>query len=276
MSIPETVHKSSEEHKVFLEAFESAYHRGILSEREFTRARIKGALAQWHLQAWEAAGRPEPVPDTLLETAPPIESVGIPEVDKALPHIRGQRVTFLESISYLCRERTDAAEIAKERSEKLEKAAALLREAAALLDGQETRQLGRITNSLAQWVEMARYGRVFPVELQGNEITGQYAPDALTAPLTAKRGTPSRRAVIVKALAQWFPNGPELAAIEGYSLICALARCCGIDAKPAFVRSVLQERGRRGEPKAAPAAAPEGDKAGRDIASLMRLLDKPK
>ncbi|WP_414041395.1 hypothetical protein ACJU26_04820 [Acidithiobacillus sp. M4-SHS-6] len=255
------------ERRAFVEAFETAHAEGRISDRVFARARIEAAIARWHLQAWEAAGRPEPVPDNITEGRPPIESVGIPAVDKALTHIVTPAHVFLNSMAYLLRESDDALETAERRAESCDKAAELLKEAARLLRGADNIPLAGTIDALAPWAERGKFGTVFPVGMTGRYLQASQNFDALTAMLKGKRGTATRAAAVVRALVPFFPNTSEFWVGGGYSLIAGLAKLCGAHtATAAYVRTTLEQARRT----VAPAPKPRRDN------SLIGLLSKPK
>ncbi|MBN6739960.1 hypothetical protein JKG47_05310 [Acidithiobacillus sp. MC6.1] len=254
----------------FAKAFAEAHQRGEVPDREFARARIEGAIAQWAMQAWEAAGKPDIVPDNIMDGRPEIERVSVNAVDDALPHLKPSRAEFLNTLAYLLRERDDALDVAKARAEKLDKAAALLREAAALLDDSHTAQFAKVARSLADWTGAARYGRPFLTGLKEDGIYGQFEPDSLSARLTGKRGGKSRDANIVKSIAGYFPDSDDfLTRANGYAIIAGLAKLCGLEGKTAkansaaYVRSVLDSNRR--------AAKAEAPKPRRDN-SIVGLL----
>ena len=271
MSTGDMVGMTENERREFAEAFERAHAAGKISDRDFARARIEGTLALWHLQAWEAAGKPEPVPDNITDGRPPIESVGVPAVDKALRYTNMPAPVFLNALSYLMRESDDALEIAGARAKGCDEAADLLRRAAALLRGADNEPLGHLLESIAPWAERGKYGRVYPTALQGYRLAAnQDHPDALSASLRRKRGKAARSGAIVRALVQFFPNEQGFFTNGGNALISRLAVLCGAgNATPAYVLSTL-EQGRRTAPQpTAPAKAASPDE------SLLRLLRKP-
>jgi len=268
MSAGDLVRMTEAERREFSEAFERAHAEGRISGREFARARIEGALAAWQMQAFEDAGRPHPVPDNLMEGRPPIERVGIPAVDAALPLTTKPAHVFLSALAYLMRESDEALEIAENRAEDCDKAAALLREAAALLKQSDNEPLARMVDTLAPWAERAKYGRVYPVRLEGNYLFAEQDMDALSASLQGKRGKPTRDAAIIRALVQYFPSKQEFFANGGYSVIARLAMLCGArKAAPAYVRSVL-EQAKRTAPQ--PVEPPKGKDTGERLLSLFR------
>ena len=272
MSAADMVDMTENERREFAEAFERAHAAGEISDRDFARARIQGALARWQLDAWEAAGKPEPVPDNIYEGQPDIERVGIPAIDDALlflkPNGEHPRFAFLNSLSYLMRESDDALEIAGNRADDCDEAAALLRRAAALLKGEDNGPLGHLIESLAPWAERGKYGRVYPMALQGYRlVANQHHPDALGASLQGKRGKATRDGAIVRGLVQFFPNEQGFFTNGGYALISKLAALCGASkGTPAYVRSQIEQDRRTAEP---------ASKAMRDN-SIIGLLSKPK
>lgn len=262
------------ERREFAEAFEEAHQRGEVSDRNLARARIEGALAQWTLRAWEAAGSPRSMPDSALDAIPEIEAVGVPAIDAALPYLKPNggrtRADFLNTLLYLLKERDDALEVAEARAENLDKAAALLREAAALLDDSHTAQLAKVSRSLAEWAGSARYGWALPTALVNGRLQGHYRPDAMSARLTGKRGGQSRDANVVKSIAEFFPDTDAfLSRSGGYAIIGRLAALCGLGGKTAkkdphkYARSVLESNER-----AAKAEAPK-QRRGNSIVGLL-------
>ncbi len=265
------VDMTESERREFSEAFERAHAAGEISDRQFARARIEGALAAWQLRAYEDAGRPMPVPDNLMEGRPPIERVGVPAVDAALPLTIKPAHVFLSALAYLMRESDDALEIADARAENCDRAAALLREAAELLKQADNEPLGHLAASLAPWAERGKFGRLYVHKWESGHLYAHHEIDALSASLQGRRGNPTRDAAIIRALAQLFPNEPGFFANGGYSVIAHLAALCG--AKKAgreYVRSVL-EQARRTAPK-----PEEPAKAASQDDSLLRLLRNPK
>ncbi|MBU2858460.1 hypothetical protein HF289_16910 [Acidithiobacillus ferrooxidans] len=269
MNAEDMVDETENERREFAEAFERAHAAGEVSDRHFARARIDGALAGWHLQAYKDAGRPEPVPDNLMDGRPPIERVGIPAVDAALPHTTQPAHVFLNALSYLMRESDDALEIAGARAKDCDEAAALLRRAAALLKGKQNEPLGHLVESLAPWAERGKFGRVFVHKWESGHLYAKQYPDSLSASLKGKGGKPARDGAIVRALVQLFPNEQGFFTNGGNTLISRLALLCGATkATPQYVLSTL-EQGRRTAPKhKAPAKAATPDN------SLLRLFRK--
>ncbi len=242
---------TEEERLDFEKAFEEAHQRGEISDMDFASTRIKKALNQWSVRAWEAAGKPRVMPDSAHDAIPEIEAVGAPAIDAALPYLKPNsgrtRAKFLNTILYLLEERDDALEVTKARAEKLDKAAALQREVAALLDESHTAQLAKVARSLEEWIGAARYGQAFPTALVNGRLRGRFEGDALSARLTGKRGGQSRDANVVKSVAVFFPDTDEfLTGSSRYALIGKLAALCGLDGKTAkqnpaaYVRSVLE------------------------------------
>ncbi len=263
--IPEFPEPTPEERRQFSEAFERAHAAGEISDRNFARARIEGALAGWQMQAYEDAGRPMPVPDNLMEGRPPIERVGIPAVDAALPLTTKPAHVFLGALSYLMRESDDALEIAGARAENCDKAATLLREAAALLKASDNEPLGHMVESLAPWAERGKFGRVYVQKWESGHLYARHGIDALSAALRGHRGKATRDGAIIRVLVQYFPSKQGFFTDGGYSVIANLAALCGATkATPAYVRSVLEQARRT-----APAKATSPDD------SLLRLFRKP-
>lgn len=262
---------TDDEKREFAEAFERAHAAGEISDRNFARARIEGTLARWHLEAWEAAGRPEPVPDNVTGGRPPIESVGVPAVDKALPYITKPAHVFLSGMAYLLNESDDALEIAERRAESCDKAAQLLKEAASLLREADNIPLAGAIDALAPWAEGGKFGTVFPGGMMGSYLHASQNPDALTASLRGRRGKATRAAAVVRALAQFFPDTPGFWGAGGYSLIAGLAALCEVAATPQSVRSVLEQARRTVAPKPKPTA-----KGTSPDEQLLRLFRNPK
>ena len=256
----------------YAQAFERAHAEGKISDRQFARARIEGALAAWYLQAWRDAGRPEPVPDGITSGRPPIERVGIPAVDAALPLTTKPAHVFLSALAYLMQEKDNALEIAERRGKNCDKAAALLREAAALLRGADNEPLAHMVDALAPWAERGKFGRVFPVHMSGNYLQADQYADALTASLAGKRGKATRQAAVIKALVALFPQGPGFWEGGGYSLAARLATLCmGHKVTPQAVNSVVKQAQRT-----APAPKPERAKERGTGDYLVRLFRNPK
>ena len=270
MSAVDIAAMSEDERREFAEAFERAHAAGEISDRDFARARIEGALAAWQLKAYEDAGRPEPVPDSLMVGRPPIERVGIPAVDAALPHVTKPAHVFLSALAYLMKESDDALGIADKRAENCDKAAALLKKAAELLEGADNEPLVRMIGALVPWAERGKYGRVFPMRWDGHLYAEQWG-DALSASLRGKRGKATRDGAIVRALVPFFPDTQEFFTNGGYALIASLAQLCGArTATTQYVRSTLLEQARSTAPQPkAPAKTASPDE------SLLRLLRKP-
>lgn len=261
---------TDDEKRQFSEAFERAHAEGKISDREFARARIDGALAGWVLSAHQEAGGTFPVPDNLMDGRPPIERVGIPAVDAALPLTIKPAHVFLSALAYLMRESDKALEIAEARAKDCDEAAALLRQAAALLKKADNEPLGHMVESLAPWAERGKYGRVYPVRMEGNYLFAEQDIDALSASLQGKRGKATRDAAIIRALAQHFPHEPGFFSNGGYSTIANLAALCGATkATPAYVRSTLEQLRRTAPQPKAPAKLAGPDE------SLLRLFRKP-
>jgi hypothetical protein len=274
MSTSDMAAMTENERWAFAEAFERAHAAGEISDRDFARARIEAALARRKMQTYEAAGKPRPVPDSMNDEQPDIERVGIAAIDEALPFLKPNgehpRLAFLNSLSYLMLESDDAIEIAGNRADACDKAAALLREAAELLKGADNEPLGRLVESISPWAEHGKYGRVFPHEWKSGHLYAEQLPDALSASLRGKRGKATRDGAIARILAQHFPDEPGFFTNGGNALISRLAALCGaIKATPAYVRSTL-EQGRRTAPQ--PETPP---KAASPDESLLRLFRKP-
>ncbi len=271
MDTPET----EEEGRKRNEDFNRAHAEGKVSDRDFAHAYIQGALARWQLAAWKAAGGPEIVPDNFMEGRPPIESVGIPDIDEALPLSCKPQHVFLSTLAYLMREKDNALEIASNRAEKCDKAAALLREAAELLKGADNEPLAHMVDALAPWAERGKYGRVFPVNMSGNYLQATQSTDALTASLAGKRGKATRQAAVIKALVALFPQEPGFWEGGGYSLAARLATLCvGHKVTAQAVNSVVKQAQRT-----APAPKPEPVQATKERDTgdyLVRLFSKPK
>ena len=272
MSAGDLVKMTEAERRQFSEAFERAHAAGEISDRQFARARIEGGLAQWHLAAWEAAGRPEPVPDNITETMPPIKAVGVPAVDAALPLTTKPAHVFLNALAYLMRESDDALEIAESRAKDCDRAAALLREAAELLKQADNVPLSHMVESLAPWAERAKFGRVYAHKWEGGHLYAHHEIDALSASLQGKRGKATRQAAVSKALVALFPQEPGFWEGGGYSLAARLATLCiGHKVTPQAVNSVVKQAQRT-----APAPKPERAKE-RDTGDyLVRLFRNPK
>lgn len=254
------------ERREFAEAFGRAHAAGMVSDKQFARARIEGTLALWHLQAWEAAGKPEPVPDNITEGRPPIESVGVPVVDKALRYTNIPAPVFLNALAYLLRESDDALEIAESRSKDCDEAARLLGKTAALLRRADNEPLAHAVEALAPWAERGKYGRIYFHGMTGARVHASQHVDALTAALKGKRGSPSRKAAIVRALAECFTIDGPFVESGGFTIIAGIANLCEPRTTPAFVRSVMEQAKRTTEPKPEP----------RRDSSIIGLLSKPK
>lgn len=255
-------------------AFNQAYAQGLISERQYARGCVEGAMARWQMQIYEAAGKPHPVPDSIYDGQPDIERVGIPAIDDALPFLKPNgehpRFAFLSILAYLMRESDDALEIAGARAANCDKAAALLRQAAALLKKSDNEPLGRMVESLAPWAGRGKFGRVIAHKWESGHLYAMQWPDALSARLRGHRGKATRAGAIIRTLVQYFPNEREFFANGGNTLISRLALLCGATkATPQYVLSTL-EQGRRTAPKPkAPAKAATPDN------SLLRLFRKP-
>ncbi|WP_291522988.1 hypothetical protein [Acidithiobacillus sp.] len=265
---------TEEEGQQVAEAFRRAYAQGLVSEKDHARGMVQGAMARWQMQIYEAAGKPHPVPDNIYEGQPDIERVGIPAIDDALPFLKPNgehpRLIFLNALSYLMRESDDALEIAGARAKDCDKAAALLREAAALMKGRDNEPLGHLIESIAPWAEQGKYGRVFPEALQGYRLAATQHHDSLSASLKGKGGPAARGGAIVRALVPFFPNERGFFAKGGNTLISRLAVLCGASkATPAYVLSTLKQARRTAPQPTAPAKAASPDE------SLLRLLRKP-
>jgi hypothetical protein len=254
MSAADFLGMTEDERRAFAESFERAHANGEVSDRVFARGRIEAAIARWHMQAWEDAGRPELVPDDLMEGRPPIECVGIEAIDAALPHVTKPVYVFLAALAYLMKESDDALGIADKRAENCDKAAALLREAAELLRGADNEPLAGLVEQVAPWAERGKYGRVFPIRWNGH-LYAEQAADALSASSGGKAGRPTRDAAIVRILASYFPARQEFFTAGGYALIGRVAVICGATkaTSSAYVRSVI-EQARRTAPQPAKAA----------------------
>lgn len=253
----------------YAQLFERLHDEGKISKRQFARHRIEGALAAWSLEAWRDAGRPEPVPDNLTDGRPPIERVGIEAVDAALPLTTKPAHVFLSALAYLMKESDDALGIADKRAENCDKAAALLKKAAELLEGADNEPLARMIGALVPWAERGKYGRVFPMRWDGHLYVEQDA-DALSASLKGKAGKPTRAAAIVRALVPFFPDKQEFFTNGGYALIASLAQLCGArTATKQYVRQTIEQARRTTPQPKAPAKTASPDE------SLLRLLRKP-
>lgn len=265
---------TEEEGRQITETFNQDYAQGRISEREYARGCVEGAMARWQMQIYEAAGKPHPVPDSIYDGQPDVDRVGIPAIDDALPFLKPNgkhpHFAFLSILSYFMRESDDALEIADARAKNCDKAAALLREAAALLKQSNNEPLGHLVASLAPWAEHGKYGRVYVHKWESGHLYANQFPDALSASLKGKRGASTRGAAIIRALAQYFPNEPGFFANGGYSTIANLAALCGATkATPAYVRSTLEQARRTAPKPKAPAKAANPDE------SLLRLFRKP-
>ena len=259
---------TEEEGQQITKAFNQAYAQGLISERQYARGCVDGALAAWVLSAHQDAGGSFPVPDNLMDGRPPIERVGIPAVDAALPHTTQPAHVFLNALSYLMRESDDALEIAGARAKDCDEAAALLRRAAALLKGKQNEPLGHLVESLAPWAERGKFGRVIVRKWESGHLYATQFPDSLSASLKGARGKPSRSAAIVRALLPFFPDEPGFFTNGGYTLISRLAVLCGATkASPADTRITI-EQARRTAPQPTQSLSPED--------ALLRLFPKPK
>lgn len=203
------------------------------------------------------------------------EPVGIPAIDAALPHIRGDKTDFLRALAYLMQEGPNSLDRYERRKDSTDKAARLIREAAALLDGADNPALATLLLSIAEHAEGAACARITPESITpdgalpppawveaweraqftpgvmphaptdwGSPDGGRRGPvlqahvelDALSGMLSGRRGGKSDDANIVKWLARFFPDS------SAYAVIAALAVLCGVQ-KPspaAYVRSVLK------------------------------------
>ena len=198
------------ERREFAEAFERAHAAGEISDRDFARARIQGAMACWQMQIYEAAGKPHPVPDNIHEGQPDIERVGIPAIDDALPFLKPNgehpRFAFLSTMAYLLREKKNALELSESRKKAAQEAVQHALKAAALLDGIDNQPLARELRELATLATGAQYGRVYPIA--GLE------PDALTGMFAGKQGgksLPSPRSTYT-SIRIWRRDGKGLLA----------------------------------------------------------------
>ena len=197
MSTGDMVGMTENERREFAEAFESAPDAGDVSDRDFARAYIQGAMARWHLAAWEAAGKPEKVPDTIYDDRPVIKGVGIPAIDDALPYLQAPsfwpegmplmrnnpnrwqiaaRLSFLSGMEYQLREKPDALENSESRKEPVQKAVHLIREAAALLDEADNPLLATLLYSIGEHAKKARYGMIYPIETYAGYIIPDWTP----------------------------------------------------------------------------------------------------
>ncbi|MBU2760584.1 hypothetical protein [Acidithiobacillus sulfurivorans] len=247
-------------------SYTKAHDDGEVPDKDFARARIEAALSRWLVLAWEAAGKPEPVPDNITDGRPPIESVGVGVIDKALPLTCMPAHVFLRNVAYLLNESDDALEIAERRAKDCDKAARLLREAAELLRGADNEPLARNVGALAPWAERGKYGRVYPAGLSGGYMHASQHGDALSAAFAGKRGTRSRRGAVVRALAGCFTvDGPFIES-GGFTIIAGIANLCEPGTTPNFVCSVMKQAKRTAEPKPGP----------RRDSSIIGLLSKPK
>lgn len=247
-------------------SYTKAHDDGEIPDKDFARARIEAALSRWGIEAWEAAGRPDPVPDNIMDGRPPIKSVGVEVIDKALALTCKPAHVFLSTVSYLLNERDDALEIAERRAKDCDKAARLLREAAALLRGADNEPLARNVEALAPWAERGKFGRVYPAGLSGRYMHASQHGDALSAAFAGKRGTPSRKGAIVRALAGCFTVDGPFVKSGGFTIIARIANLCEPGITPEFVRSVIKQAKRTAEPKSEP----------RRDSSIIGLLSKPK
>ncbi len=270
---------TDDEKRQFAETSERAHAAGEISDRDFARARIQGAMACWHLAAYEAAGKPEKVPDSIYDDLRGIERVGIPAIDDALPYLQSPVawpegmplmrdnpdrwriaaiLSFLSGMEYMLRERSDALELSESRKKAAHEAVQHALKAAALLDGIDNQLLAHEFRKLATLSTDAQYGRVSP--------RSGLMPDAWTGQFTSKRGGKSRDANIIKAIARHFPDSQEfLSASNGYSIIARLAVLCGLE-KPsaaAYVRSVLESNKKAAKKETA------SPRRGNSIAALL-------
>ena len=236
--------ETEEEGRQRAQDFNRAHAAGQVSDRDFARAYIQGAMARWQMQIYEAAGKPHPVPDSIYEGQPDIERVGIPAIDDALPFLKPNgehpRFAFLSVMAYLLREKENALELSESRKKAAQAAMQHAMEAAELLDGIDNQQLAHEFRKLAALATGAQYGRVSP-------ICG-LIPDALTGAMVGKQGGKSRDANIVKAIAQLFPDSQVfLSASCGYAIIANLAALCELTGKTAqanpneYVRALLKK-----------------------------------
>lgn len=249
----------------------------IIKTKAAIIAAIDEAVGAWVVESVNAAGR--------QQEPPIIENVGIPAIDDALPFLEGDarkaRNDFLSVLKYFLRESPEAPEIRKRRKVHVEKAASLIREAAALLENADNAPLATLLCSMAEQADNAQYGCIYPRNIytestavdgtsekrHGVFLRAHFVPDALTGNFNAKGGSISRDANIVRALAQFFPTEQRFFTNGGYALISKLAALCDASkATPTYVRSKIEQDRRTAEP---------ASKAIRDN-SIIGLLSKPK
>ena len=224
----------------------------IIKTKAAIIAAIDEAVGAWVVESVNAARR--------QQEPPIIENVGIPAIDNALPFLEGDarkaRNDFLSVLKYFLRESPEAPEIRKRRKVLVEKAASLIRAAAALLENADNAPLATLLCSIAEQADNAQYGCIYPRNIytestavdgtsekrHGVFLRAHFVPDALTGNFNGKRGSISRDANIVKAIAQHFPDSQKfLGASEGYSIIAELAGLCGLGNKnpKQYVRETL-------------------------------------
>jgi hypothetical protein len=278
MSRAELSAMSEDERRQIAEDFERAHAAGKISDKVFAYGRIQGALARWYLDAWKAAGSPKIVPDDLMDGRPPIERVGIEAIDAALPFIVAPVEVFLTALSYHMSEYDDALEVAASRQRKCTEAAELIRKAAGLLKAADNDPLGLLAESLARWADKAHLGMVIPQgQGQGYQIVATQWEDALIGAFAPKRGTLSRDAAIIRAVAKFFPDDEQFFAAGGYAIIANVARVCGVERGNlrALVRSTIKEGKRRVPITPSKQAVADGPTDAK-TKSLMRLFLNPK
>lgn len=249
----------------------------IIKTKAAIIAAIDKAVGAWVVESVNAARR--------QQEPPIIENVEIPAIDNALPFLEGDarkaRNDFLSVLKYFLRESPEALEIRKRRKVLVEKAASRIRAAAALLENADNAPLATLLCSIAEQADNAQYGCIYPRNIyteskavdgtseirHGVFLRAHFVPDALTGNFNGKRGSISRDANIVRALAQFFPTNQEFYTARGYALISTLAVLCGASkAIPVYVRSIIEQDRRTAEP---------ASKAIRDN-SIIGLLSKPK
>ncbi|MBU2718767.1 hypothetical protein HF563_05120 [Acidithiobacillus ferridurans] len=218
MSTGDMVGMTENERREFPEAFERAHDAGEVSDKDFARARIGAAIARWHLAAWEAAGKPEKVPDAIYDDRPVIKGVGIPAIDDALPYLQAPsfwpegmplmrdnpdrwqiaaRLSFLSGMEYLLQEKSDALECSERRKEPVQKAVHLIREAAALLDAADNPLLATLLYSIGEHAKKARYGKIYHLETYAGYIIPDWTPGMINNQKLADEHT--RRGVLLNA-----------------------------------------------------------------------------
>lgn len=247
-------------------------------------AKIDEAVGAWVVGSFRAA-RHQQEPPIIQQEPPIIGNVGIPAIDEALPFLEGDarkaRNDFLSVLKYFLRESPEAPEIRKRRKVHVEKAASLIRTAAALLENADNAPLAALLGSIAEQADNAQYGCLYPRNIyteskavdgasekrHGVFLRAHFVPDALTGNFNSRGGSKSRDANIVRALAPFFPDTPDFWSNGGYALIAGLSQLCGAKtATNQYVRETINQAKRTAAPKPEP----------RPDNSIIGLLSKPK